>query len=106
MKLNYSASDPQVFVEIEDRIAHFWDGVTVVDATFTINETKNFVRCCDCFLSLHRSEGFGRGPAEAMFIGKPSGASHSPAGLDISPIEQRFSSKTLPKEGRLLYKPS
>jgi glycosyltransferase involved in cell wall biosynthesis len=28
------------------------------------------VRCCECFLSLHRSEGFGRGPAEAMFFGK------------------------------------
>lgn len=25
----------------------------------------------DCFLSLHRSEGFGRGPAEAMLMGKP-----------------------------------
>jgi glycosyltransferase involved in cell wall biosynthesis len=26
---------------------------------------------CDCFLSLHRSEGFGRGIAEAMSLGKP-----------------------------------
>jgi glycosyltransferase involved in cell wall biosynthesis len=25
----------------------------------------------DCFLSLHRSEGFGRGPAEAMLLKKP-----------------------------------
>jgi len=25
----------------------------------------------DCFLSLHRSEGFGRGPAEAMLLEKP-----------------------------------
>jgi glycosyltransferase involved in cell wall biosynthesis len=25
----------------------------------------------DCFVSLHRSEGFGRGPAEAMLLGKP-----------------------------------
>jgi glycosyltransferase involved in cell wall biosynthesis len=25
----------------------------------------------DCFLSLHRSEGFGRGPAEAMLMAKP-----------------------------------
>ena len=30
------------------------------------------MRCCDCFISLHRSEGFGRGPAEAMFFGKPT----------------------------------
>lgn len=29
------------------------------------------VDSCDSFLSLHRSEGFGRGPAEAMYLGKP-----------------------------------
>ena len=71
LKLNYSASDPRVMVEIEDRIANFRNRVTAIDATLTNNETKNLVRCCDCFLSLHRSEGFGRGPAEAMFFGKP-----------------------------------
>jgi len=26
---------------------------------------------CDALVSLHRSEGFGLGPAEAMFLGKP-----------------------------------
>jgi glycosyltransferase involved in cell wall biosynthesis len=26
---------------------------------------------CNSFVSLHRSEGFGRGPAEAMLLGKP-----------------------------------
>jgi glycosyltransferase involved in cell wall biosynthesis len=26
---------------------------------------------CDCFVSLHRSEGFGLGLAEAMYQGKP-----------------------------------
>jgi glycosyltransferase involved in cell wall biosynthesis len=26
---------------------------------------------CDCFVSLHRAEGFGRGIAEAMLLGKP-----------------------------------
>jgi glycosyltransferase involved in cell wall biosynthesis len=71
LKLNYSASDPHVVVELENLISHFRDYVTVIDATLSNNETKNLVRCCDCFLSLHRSEGFGRGPAEAMFFGKP-----------------------------------
>ena len=49
----------------------FRDRVIVIDKTLTTNEIRNLVRCCDCFLSLHRSEGFGRGPAEAMFFGKP-----------------------------------
>ncbi|WP_420409161.1 glycosyltransferase family 4 protein [Hoeflea sp.] len=30
------------------------------------------VASCDCFVSLHRGEGFGRGPAEAMLLGKPT----------------------------------
>lgn len=34
------------------------------------NEVKNLIRCSDCFVSLHRSEGFGRGLAESMAIGK------------------------------------
>ena len=29
------------------------------------------VASCDCYVSLHRSEGFGLTPAEAMYLGKP-----------------------------------
>lgn len=29
-------------------------------------------RCCDAYVSLHRSEGFGLGPAEAMYWGRPA----------------------------------
>jgi glycosyltransferase involved in cell wall biosynthesis len=71
LKLNYSYIDPAVVTEIGNRIADLRDSVTLIDATLTNNETKNLIRCCDGFLSLHRSEGFGRGPAEAMFFGKP-----------------------------------
>lgn len=45
--------------------------VTVLDRTMTDNEVKNLVRSSDAFVSLHRSEGFGRGMAEAMYLGKP-----------------------------------
>jgi hypothetical protein len=37
----------------------------------TNDEIKNLVRVSDCFISLHRSEGFGRGLAEAMYFGVP-----------------------------------
>jgi len=47
------------------------DNVIVIDRILNDNEIKNLVRCCDCFVSLHRSEGYGRGLAEAMFLGKP-----------------------------------
>lgn len=35
--------------------------------TFTI---RSLIACCDCLVSLHRSEGFGRGMAEAMLLGR------------------------------------
>ena len=49
----------------------------------TGNETKNLVRCCDCFVSLHRSEGFGRTMAEAMLFGKPVVATGYSGNLDF-----------------------
>lgn len=36
----------------------------------TACETRSLVNCCDCFVSLHRAEGFGRGTGEAMFLGR------------------------------------
>lgn len=49
----------------------FMDRLHIIDKTLSNNEIKNLVRCSDCFISLHRSEGFGRGMAEAMYLGKP-----------------------------------
>jgi len=49
----------------------FADRITIIETTLSGNEVANLIRCSDCFVSLHRSEGFGRGPAEAMFFGKP-----------------------------------
>lgn len=47
------------------------------------NEIKNLVRCCDVFVSLHRSEGFGRGPAEAMIMGRAAVATNYSGNLDF-----------------------
>lgn len=57
----------ELLAEFEDLAAR----VTILDRTMTDNEVKNLVRCSDAFVSLHRSEGFGRGMAEAMYLGKP-----------------------------------
>ncbi len=32
--------------------------------------TRSLIAACDCFVSLHRSEGFGRGLGEAMMLGR------------------------------------
>jgi glycosyltransferase involved in cell wall biosynthesis len=59
----------QFLTTVESSIAR--DRIIVIDNVFTDNEIKNLIRCCDCFVSLHRSEGFGRGMVEAMLLGKP-----------------------------------
>jgi len=48
------------------------DHITLIERTMEDNEATCLIACCDCLLSLHRSEGFGRAPAEAMFFGKPA----------------------------------
>lgn len=59
------------------------DRIVVIDGVLTDNEIKNLIRCCDCFVSLHRSEGFGRAMAEAMFLGKPVVATAYSGNLDF-----------------------
>jgi glycosyltransferase involved in cell wall biosynthesis len=54
----------------------------VIDRLLDDNETKNLLRCCDCFLSLHRSEGFGLGMVRAMYLGKPVVATGYSGNLD------------------------
>jgi len=56
----------------------------LLDKVLTDRETKALVKLCDCFLSLHRSEGFGRGLAEAMYLGKPVIATGYSGNLDFT----------------------
>jgi len=45
--------------------------IVIINRTLNRGEVLALLDASNCFLSLHRSEGFGRGPAEAMYLGKP-----------------------------------
>jgi glycosyltransferase involved in cell wall biosynthesis/tetratricopeptide (TPR) repeat protein len=45
--------------------------IQLIDRTMPLLEYYSLKHACDCYVSLHRSEGFGYGPAEAMAFGKP-----------------------------------
>ena len=45
--------------------------VVLKDARMSRDEVTTLVASASAFVSLHRSEGFGRGPAEAMLLGVP-----------------------------------
>jgi glycosyltransferase involved in cell wall biosynthesis len=45
--------------------------VVLLDQLMTRAQAYGVIALCDCFVSLHRSEGFGLGLAEAMLLAKP-----------------------------------
>lgn len=45
--------------------------ISFVDRVWDRNEMNGLIENCDCYVSLHRSEGFGFTMAEAMSYGKP-----------------------------------
>ncbi len=64
-----TASNP-LWQELVDAAKN--DGrINIINKTLDRAKVLDLYRACDCFISLHRSEGFGRGIAEAMMLGKP-----------------------------------
>jgi glycosyltransferase involved in cell wall biosynthesis len=47
------------------------DDIVVCDGYVSAAERDSYLAACDCYVSLHRSEGFGLTLAEAMACGKP-----------------------------------
>ncbi len=46
-------------------------GTVVISDTLSRDDVYALEAACDCFVSLHRSEGFGLAVAECMYLGKP-----------------------------------
>ena len=57
--------------------------IHVVDGYRSASETASITAACDCYVSLHRSEGFGLTLAEAMTHGKPVIATGYSGNLDF-----------------------
>jgi glycosyltransferase involved in cell wall biosynthesis len=52
----------------ESRNAHH---IILIEDSYPRNEFMSLMNAVDCYISLHRSEGFGLGMFEAMVMGKP-----------------------------------
>lgn len=59
------------------------EDIYIIDRYLSPGEKDGLTAACDCYVSLHRSEGFGLGMAEAMYLGKPVIATGYSGNLDF-----------------------
>lgn len=64
--------------------------VVLLPDVFSADKIHGLVNCADAFVSLHRSEGFGRGPAEAMRLGKAVIATGYSGNMDYMDASNSF----------------
>ena len=70
VKVSRGRSHPEAFAQLEE--AARAAGVILVDEVLSRARAYGLIEMCDCFISLHRAEGFGLCLAEAMLMGKPA----------------------------------
>jgi glycosyltransferase involved in cell wall biosynthesis len=71
IKTNNADRRPEMAERFQKAVQNLGSQVVVIDGVLDELEMKALIWLSDCFISLHRSEGFGRGLSEAMALGKP-----------------------------------
>jgi glycosyltransferase involved in cell wall biosynthesis/SAM-dependent methyltransferase len=66
------------------------DDILVVDRYLSLEDKSALMQSCDCYVSLHRSEGFGLTMAEAMGRGKPVIATAYSGNVDFMTEENAY----------------
>lgn len=100
-KMNGSLASPAAlnFREMLSRVPQ----ATVIESYLSYDEVLAITESCDAFVSLHRAEGLGYGPMEAMSLGKPVIATAFSGNMDymdesnslpvrysLTPVRSRF----------------
>jgi glycosyltransferase involved in cell wall biosynthesis len=70
--------------------AHGRPDVHLVDRSLSPHELDGLMAGCDCYVSLHRAEGFGLTIAEAMAIGKPVIATGYSGNVDFMDADNSY----------------
>ena len=66
------------------------DRIIIINKALMRLEVLELIHCCDAFVSLHRAEGFGRGIAEAMLLGRPVIVSNYSGNVDFTTHETAY----------------
>jgi glycosyltransferase involved in cell wall biosynthesis len=70
VKVQNVAGNEADFAALRESVSDL-PGTVLLTGTLSRADIYALEAACDCFVSLHRSEGFGLAVAEAMFLGKP-----------------------------------
>lgn len=64
--------------------------IKLIDSYLKREKLNSLINVSDCYISLHRSEGFGLGIAEAMYLGKPVITTAYSGNMDFTNINNSF----------------
>lgn len=70
IKVQNAAANAADFAAISRSVQDI-PGTVIISETLSREDIYALEAACDCFVSLHRSEGFGLAVAESMYLGKP-----------------------------------
>jgi len=70
IKVQNAEDNPSDFAALQAAVRDL-PGTILIAGTLRRHEIYELESACDCFVSLHRSEGFGLAVAECMYLGKP-----------------------------------
>ena len=68
--------------------------ITLIDRYVPAGWIPAMIAACDCYISLHRSEGFGLTLAEAMLLGKPTVGTNYSGNLEFMTEENSYLVRT------------
>ncbi len=88
LKCSNSESNPEAWEKVAQAIKGL--NVKVIDGYLDKDETNALTGLCDCYVALHRSEGFGLPLAEAMYLGKPVIATGYSSNTDFMNVNNSF----------------
>lgn len=89
IKTSLSIEFPEEKKMLLERIADN-KSIIVYEEIMERDKLYSLMSCCDSFVSLHRSEGFGLTMAEAMYLGKPVIATGYSANLEFMNVNNSF----------------
>jgi glycosyltransferase involved in cell wall biosynthesis len=70
IKINHGKIYPETYLKLLE-LTKEDSRIKIINQLMTRDEMYGLIDACDCYVSLHRAEGFGLGLAESMLLGKP-----------------------------------